>query len=504
MTPTDDKRPNGSPLAGWLLVLALSVPVAIAGFSLPTMQAENRVFAQWPGVPRTLDAVLSWPARVSHYVNDQFGLREPLIRLNNVLRYEVFNEASKDILVGERGWLFRAADGAHAPLNAMVMQSCGLASPLWNADYQANVIDQVLDKARSRGFSARFLIVPSALTVYRDHLPGWLQQFCGNSYPSREIIASSFLSDENRARVMYPVARMLADRSVYAVYPQSNFHWDGETPRRQAAEIAELSDRITATPLSIRSVEKIPENIGAALIGIPSPPNRVVEPDFSGSNIDACTDQDGCFGDVDDLAKRLLIVSRYRNAMAAPGKLVIVSDSFGPQLSSWMAPYYREVVQFATNQIRTLNPTDMQRLASFAFSEPGGDLLFVYNELNVSETRLISHLESLVPYIAPPDQAGQHVDEPLIGVYPTDAQWMLGFDRTRPVFLMRNDPQARAAFVPTAVVTFRHGERRQIANVVDLGSYLHVFYEGPPIAGNVAGPPDRVTVSASSSAHPLP
>jgi len=440
--------------------------------------------------------MFAWPAKVSDYVNDQFGLREPLIRFNNMLRYEVFSEASKDILVGERGWLFRAADSEHAPLNEMVLQSCGAASALRGPDYQADVIDQVLEKTRARGFNARFLIVPSALTVYRDNLPGWLRTYCGTAYPAKEVIASQSLSADNRRHVLYPLDRMLKDRSSYAVYPQSNFHWDGETPKRQAAALASEFGRAAAAPLATRIIDKVPENIGAALIGVPSPPNRVLEPDFNRSGVDGCTDRAGCFESVDDLAKRLMIVSRYLNPAAAPGKLVIISDSFGPNLSGWMAPYYQEVVQLATNNIRGLSATDMQRLASFAFSQEGGDVLFLYNELNVSEARLITNLASLLPYIAPPSETGKYVDEPRIGFYPTDNEWVMGYSRARSMFLMRNSAQARSAFVPGALLTFMTGEQRRIANAISLGDYLHVFYDGPVIDGTTAGSPDRIRVSS--------
>lgn len=496
MVHDNHRRRGRGPVAGWLVVAAFAIPAVIGALSAPTIKAENRLFAQWPGLPRTVEAMFAWPAKVSDYVNDQFGLRDPLIRLNNRLRFELFAEsAKKDILLGRDDWLFRSADGENAPLDGMLLRACGKGSPLWSTDYQADVIDRMLSATLARGFDARLLIVPSASNVYRDHLPAWFGDYCGGSYPIQQVVTSPLLDEANRTRVLYPLQRMQHERAQYEVYPRSNFHWDGEAVRRQAAELAQAYGRPAGTPLITSVIDKVPENIGEALIGVPSPRNRVLEPDLVASGIEGCTGGAGCFGSVEDIAARLMIVSHYTNPKAAPGKLVIISDSFGPYLSRWMTPYYREVVQLATNTIRSLSAEDMQRLASFVFSEEGGDVLFLYNELNVSEVLLATNVETFLPFITSPSKGGRDDRHLPIGFYPTNAEWVFGFARGRPMFLTRNGDAARTRYVPGALLTFRDGEQRRITEAVSLGDYLHVYYEGAIVDGNRAGPPDRVTVS---------
>ena len=89
--------------------LLIAAP-ALFQLLLPDPQREEqRVLATVPDRPATLDQARHLPDAVDGWLKDRFGLRQPLVRLNNWLRWQAFGEiarrrASSSAATGACSW----------------------------------------------------------------------------------------------------------------------------------------------------------------------------------------------------------------------------------------------------------------------------------------------------------------------------------------------------------------------------------------------------------------
>ena len=82
---------------------------------LPTKnisEAEKRKLAVLPKIKKEYNEIFLFPKRLNEFYNDHFGLRDNLIRLNNITSLNIFNETSTPfVLKGRDGWFFYTGEG---------------------------------------------------------------------------------------------------------------------------------------------------------------------------------------------------------------------------------------------------------------------------------------------------------------------------------------------------------------------------------------------------------
>src|SRR3954469_23230695 len=97
-----------------LFLGAISLPLVMATLGLDfNGMAENRARAPRPEFKLDGETLAQFPGKFEAYFNDAFGLRDQLIRWNNLTRVSLLRVSpSSKVLIGDRGWLFYAAEGA--------------------------------------------------------------------------------------------------------------------------------------------------------------------------------------------------------------------------------------------------------------------------------------------------------------------------------------------------------------------------------------------------------
>ncbi|MBV9557553.1 MAG: hypothetical protein JO254_10775, partial [Pseudolabrys sp.] len=136
---------------------------------------EARTLAPTPTWPRTPAQWVKLPRETEAFLVDHFGLREPLVRGNALLRHALTSPSKPTVMYGRAGRLFFNGDG-------MLEQSAGL---LHREAELAQFVDfAVALAAQYRAKNIPFLVVipPNATTIERQFVPSWYQAPPGTEY----------------------------------------------------------------------------------------------------------------------------------------------------------------------------------------------------------------------------------------------------------------------------------------------------------------------------------
>lgn len=382
------KRIAGAPpchrlfIAAFLLLLLLPGLVHLAGGSRDA-SVENRALAELPAPALTQKALASLPANVDAYLNDHFGLRNGMIRLNNRLRHALFGELDAvQLTAGKDGFVFFNSHAAAAPMS-MIHFLCGRdVSPVARTDLAARLAGFLQTAVQAFPDSHLFL-APTKPVVYGDKLPDWLQAECAASTPTVPAVIELLAGQPGaRERVIYPFADMLALKQEVLLYPRRNFHWDGEGARR----IAELVAEKYLHRSRLRSLAGTPVVKSSDLQHFVPGVRMDIEgslPDFAGAGIAAC-DGAACFPEFGDAAARIGDLSRFTQIGRKGPRLLIISDSFGHGIAPYFAQYFADVRHLSTNTLGLLTQVELARVKQILFETDRPDeILYIYHDFSL-------------------------------------------------------------------------------------------------------------------------
>jgi hypothetical protein len=398
MMPHLQRRVRGHS-AKILIVFMLAMPALVGLVRKDALPIENRVPALFPSRPDSWNALLRYPAMLDLWINDHFGFRRQLVKLNNRVRYHLFGQfPTRQVVAGRNGRIFLAAHATSHPPYSAILLSCGAhANDMSPIAAQLNRFSAAYDKL---GIDAKIMIAPSAPAVYPEDLPAWLAAQCDPvSAPIPRVLAAPLLAPDAQARAYFPMETMRRLEPGEHAIPKTWFHWAGAGPRAVAQESVRRFWPTRAAPapapLASRTASK-DSDIAHLFEGVRLA-SEVEETDYAASGIDAC-DRPQCFPELGRIAEKLGDVSRYRNDRAQAGRLVLFSDSYGHYIAGGYSPFFREVVHFSTNNFGLLSADDMAALRQM-FLQRAADqqVLFVYHDVSVLWGRIEADQKKLLP-----------------------------------------------------------------------------------------------------------
>ncbi|MES2126609.1 MAG: hypothetical protein V4463_05000 [Pseudomonadota bacterium] len=388
--------------AAHLVVIALlAVPALATLRNTGQMNGEQRRLAGLPVLPQSLPAALAYPVQLEAWVNDHFGGRQRLVEWNNRARYALFREfPTIQVIGGKNGRIFLSAhQKSDAPYSA-------IASALGQGVDATPIVQQInafVALADSQGIDARVLVVPSSPAVHTADLPDWARvQYQRAALPMQQVLASPQLGARARAALYFPIDDMREAGAQFDVFPKTWFHWSGAGPRLVAERVmARWWGRDAATGVALKTTLKsAPSDLEPLFPGVKLS-SQFEAVDFGASGVDACVGP-ACFGALQPLLETLHQMSVYRNRLAARGRLVLITDSFGLPAAPWYARYYREVVHFSTNGIDRLDEARLAQLRHWLFRpQAHDDVLFLYHDVTVHAGRFGLDARLLAPATVP-------------------------------------------------------------------------------------------------------
>ena len=376
------------------VIVLLSVPAWMSIAPPKPSSVENRTLAVFPSPPTTWDTALAYPAKLDVWINDHFGFRDRLIKLNNKIRHALFRQfPTIQVIQGKGERLFLSAHATTHPPYSAILLSCGYGNSLDTVVQQLNRFEAVM---RTQGADAKLLVAPSGPTLYPNELPAWLEARCRpDLLPVPRILASSQLDPSAKSLVYYPLQEMRAIRGRTSIIPNSWFHWNGAG----LAIVVEASVHAlwgkspnADPPLKTRN-EYLKSDISHLFPGVHRG-DEVEIIDFTVSGISQCLGG-ACFPELRPVMEKLSDVSRYRNPRGH-GRLILVSDSFGSQIAGWYARHFAEVVHVSTNYLERLDKSELAQLRHTIVGNAGQDkVLFLYHDGTLLYGRLGLDLDKL-------------------------------------------------------------------------------------------------------------
>lgn len=383
-------------LAKTLLVALLATP-ALLKLS-PSQGGENRNLAPMPDTPATLDAALHYTAALDAWFNDHFRMREALVTLNTKIRYALFRQfPTNQVIAGREGRTFMATyNPKDAPFNG-VLSACGyqLPSPRDIGDQ----INRLMAMTSAQGVNLKLLVVPSSPVVNIDQLPEWLSALCHQSVtPMTQLTSLPMLTAAARQSVYYPLDEMRIASHQVDMFPRNSFHWGGAGPRMVSDWAVKQfwNTEAQAATSFVSAPEWRPSDLSHMFPGVALGAD-VETLNLPASGIEVCFGS-GCFGDMQPVLAKFGEMALYHNPKAARGKLLLLTDSFGPPAASWFSRYYKEVALINLNSMDQLKEPDLARMRKFIFQDHAGDdMLLLYHDVTVHASRIRQDFSLLLP-----------------------------------------------------------------------------------------------------------
>ncbi|MDL2358283.1 MAG: DUF4214 domain-containing protein [Pseudomonadota bacterium] len=363
---------------------------AIALLALPTILPllldtqeinDNRSMAPPPVAPTTWAEFLALPAQADAWVKDHFGFRRELVESNNYLRFKLFHQLpSGQMTAGENGRIFVTAHSNHAAPFSAVVEICEVNKPsLKEFGAYLNVL---FNSFEAMGYMPKLMIVPSAPVVQSADLPPWLRDRCkGSDTPMKALLESDYVSDKVKSAIWYPLEQMRARNHDIELFPRTWFHWNGPGIEQIAQDsMSKLFPAVQTAAPRLRTHSSVkPSDVAHFFPGIDLP-SKVTEPDYAMSGIASCNGTT-CYPEFKGFAEQLYDVSRFNNPAAPDRRLLILSDSFGRYIAGWYSRYYRTVEHVAVNNVKDLQPGQLETLKKFVLRQSSNtDVLFVFHD----------------------------------------------------------------------------------------------------------------------------
>jgi hypothetical protein len=205
-------------LAGFFLIcIALPGPVRLLGLEQSTL-SENRELARAPDWPKSLAELWNLPSEFHAFWQDQFGLRQLLIRAHVRMKLALGLSPSDLVLLGKSNWFFYARNGSIDYFrHAEPFDERGLAA--WRQSLEAR-----RDWLAQRGIHYLVVFVPMKETIYPEFYPERYQRIRSESRLDQLM---EELRTHSTLEVLDLRPRLLKDRSRSDVYDHTDTHWNG-------------------------------------------------------------------------------------------------------------------------------------------------------------------------------------------------------------------------------------------------------------------------------------
>lgn len=161
------------PILFGILMVLLFLPLAQEHLGLFKMKPLNGVYEPAKKPEFTMEDYSSgkWQTQVEPYVSENFGFREPIIRLYNQYVYDFFNKTySQEVSIGKDGWLYQK-DGV-VQYFGLMGQRHGLSDEQFreNLDIETRSLVKIRTILKEYGVELMTFTLPVKSYIYPEHL----------------------------------------------------------------------------------------------------------------------------------------------------------------------------------------------------------------------------------------------------------------------------------------------------------------------------------------------
>ncbi len=210
-----------------LFFIVLWVPMIqmIHPFFPEMKPTDNRKLAEKPRLKLSPRALKNFTKQYGLYLNDHYGLRNLIIKLNCMAHIDLLNTSpTKDVVLGRQGWLYydSRVDGIS------LKDFCG------DAPFHERELNAILGKVgrlnsfcEERGMLFRVVVAPNKHTIYPEFLPSAIKSGQGTSTcldQLKEALVRNGL--ESVLIDLRPTLLSGKRMKPYPLYYQTDTHWN--------------------------------------------------------------------------------------------------------------------------------------------------------------------------------------------------------------------------------------------------------------------------------------
>lgn len=213
---------SGKAAAGLITAIifyfATLLPLTAMVFPSLTIRTDVKEKRNLKALPTfRLNQLSNYPKAFESYFNDNFGFRAAFIRLNNLLKYELFQvSGTKKVLVGKKGWLYYTGNSVvddYRGINTLSHQDL----ELWK-----NVLERKRDWLSSQGIAYFFIVAPNKHSIYPEFLPKGVMQVSGTT-PLDQI--GQYLKSNSNVNFLDLRSVLISRKSEGQLYYLTDTHW---------------------------------------------------------------------------------------------------------------------------------------------------------------------------------------------------------------------------------------------------------------------------------------
>lgn len=314
----------------FLLAIILPLGYKILGGKNIYINTENRYLTKMPGWSWQPSAIAKFPQNFQYYYNDNFGLRDAMIRIRHQIMLNVFKTSPTPtrVVLGQDGWMYSIEKNDFEDFLGL--------NPVPEEKLLSleNEINQKLQPENNKNIKFYFVIAPDKETVYPEYLPGY-ENGLDTQRRIRDFYQRLHLKDDIKA--INVLDALISSKIVNNVYYKTDSHWNFFGAYIAIEEIvkqmAEDFPTLEPIPLSFYSVKESPiNNLDlSTILGFP----EIEETDISLTPPESL------------IVKRTEIregIRSYTSNRSDQPVLLLFGDSFGEYMPLELAGHFSKVI----------------------------------------------------------------------------------------------------------------------------------------------------------------
>lgn len=210
----------------WAFIAIFLIIICAPGFVnfigvYPGENTEQRELAKKPVFKLNKETITSYPKEYENYLNDNFGIKNSLVFLNNYINVKLLGVSPMDsVLLGKNGWLYYAKDG---DIN-MVDDYRGITM---FSDEQLKKIKDNLEEQKNwleaRKIPFVLLFAPNKETIYPEYLPDNIKKVQEKTRLDQLI---TYLKKNSDVDIIDIRNELINNKSQGTLYYETDSHWN--------------------------------------------------------------------------------------------------------------------------------------------------------------------------------------------------------------------------------------------------------------------------------------
>lgn len=253
-----------------LLIVLLFFPILQQTTGMFSVRPLNGVFVPTPKPEPSLESYQNnvYQPQIEKYVSENFGLREPFIRLYNQYLWDFYrktNVSKEQLEFGEKGWFFAPgaiSDYYQRQFHYFAADSLQMASML---SREAQRILQLQEVLESHGTHLFVCLVPAKDLVCPEYLP----KEPDTIYKGESKISARFFNEEEFTRLgvnhlnLERYFLQMKDTADFMLFPKTGMHWSRYAALYGADTIVRYMEHLGG--INMRNLVIGPRTLGNAI-----------------------------------------------------------------------------------------------------------------------------------------------------------------------------------------------------------------------------------------------